>query len=403
MIPSNWTEATLEEISSENISYGVIQPGDTDSNGVFLIRGGDFPNGKIKIDSLRTISKELSLQYSRTILRGGELLVSLVGYPGAVTIVPEKLAGANIARQAALIRLKEMVTNDFIFQYLSSPVGQSKIKEKLLGSAQQVINLKDLRELIITLPSKDEQKKIANIFSSVDRVIELTSMEIDKLKDLKKGMMKELLTKGIGHTKFKDSPVGKIPESWEVAASGEIAEGIVPGRDKPKSFTGNIPWLTMPDLKKFYVEKSQADLNVTEEEAKIAKNKILPIGTVIMSCVGNLGIISILKKKSVINQQLHAFVCSNKIIPEFLAFYLEFISPRLALLAGQTTIPYMNKEACNGILIGLPSLDEQEKIIKLLFSVYRKIESLELKLMKLNIIKKGLTNDLLTGKIRVKV
>ena len=66
------------------------------------------------------------------------------------------------------------------------------------------------------MPPIKEQKKIAKILTSIDRVIELTEKEIAKLKDLKKGMMQDLLTKGIGHTKFKDSPTGRIPESWEV-------------------------------------------------------------------------------------------------------------------------------------------------------------------------------------------
>src|SRR5690606_19362767 len=59
-----------------------------------------------------------------------------------------------------------------------------------------------------------EQQKIATILSSVDDVIEKTRAQIDKLKDLKTGMMQELLTKGIGHTEFKSSDVGQIPKSW---------------------------------------------------------------------------------------------------------------------------------------------------------------------------------------------
>ena len=61
------------------------------------------------------------------------------------------------------------------------------------------------------LPPLPEQKKIASILTSVDDVIEKTEAQISKLQDLKKGMMTELLTKGIGHTEFKDSPVGRIP------------------------------------------------------------------------------------------------------------------------------------------------------------------------------------------------
>ncbi len=66
------------------------------------------------------------------------------------------------------------------------------------------------------IPPLPEQKKIASILTSVDEVIENTQKQIDKLQDLKKATMNELLTKGIGHTEFKDSELGRIPKSWEV-------------------------------------------------------------------------------------------------------------------------------------------------------------------------------------------
>ena len=69
-----------------------------------------------------------------------------------------------------------------------------------------------------------EQKKIASILTSVDEVIENTQKQIDKLQDLKKATMNELLTKGIGHTEFKDSELGRIPKSWEVRRLDELLD-----------------------------------------------------------------------------------------------------------------------------------------------------------------------------------
>ena len=76
-------------------------------------------------------------------------------------------------------------------------------------------SLETLRKIIL-IPPLPEQKKIASILTSVDEVIENTQKQIDKLQDLKKATMNELLTKGIGHTEFKDSELGRIPKSWEV-------------------------------------------------------------------------------------------------------------------------------------------------------------------------------------------
>src|SRR5690606_282638 len=71
-------------------------------------------------------------------------------------------------------------------------------------------------------PPLPEQQKIAIILSSVDDVIEKTRAQLDKLKDLKTGMMQELLTQGIGHTEFKDSPVGRIPKTWDVVQFKDV-------------------------------------------------------------------------------------------------------------------------------------------------------------------------------------
>ena len=73
-----------------------------------------------------------------------------------------------------------------------------------------------IEKLEFSIPPLPEQKKIASILTSVDEVIENTQKQIDKLQDLKKATMNELLTKGIGHTEFKDSELGRIPKSWEV-------------------------------------------------------------------------------------------------------------------------------------------------------------------------------------------
>jgi type I restriction enzyme S subunit len=76
-------------------------------------------------------------------------------------------------------------------------------------------------------PPLPEQKKIASILTSVDEVIENTQKQIDKLQDLKKATMNELLTKGIGHTEFKDSELGRIPKSWEVKKKNLLCKSFL--------------------------------------------------------------------------------------------------------------------------------------------------------------------------------
>jgi len=92
------------------------------------------------------------------------------------------------------------------------------------GSAQPQITGEGLKKVSLPIPPLLEQKKIASILTSVDEVIENTQIQIDKLQDLKKATMNELLTKGIGHTEFKDSELGQIPKSWEIVSCEDVCK-----------------------------------------------------------------------------------------------------------------------------------------------------------------------------------
>jgi type I restriction enzyme S subunit len=155
-------EQMLETIVEKDspITYGVVKPGE--EGDVLFVRGGDLKNGVIAIEELRTITKEVSTQYKRTELRGGEVLLCLVGQPGQTGVVPDELNGANIARQTALIRPKTWYENRFLSFFLLSPHGQARLGAKTQGAIQQVINLKDVREIKVPCPSYEKQKLVSN-------------------------------------------------------------------------------------------------------------------------------------------------------------------------------------------------------------------------------------------------
>lgn len=192
-IPAAWMLMSLGDLAIENITYGVVQPGENIEGGVPLIRGGDIKEGKIS-SNLRTVSREISTQFKRTILQGGELLVSLVGYPGETAVVPNNLAGANIARQAGMIRTGNAASSEFIHYYLSSPIGKSYLFAGMIGSAQQVINLKALREVLIPWPATEERERISSICSSIKKKLQVLEKKQAYFEELKRGLMQKLLT-----------------------------------------------------------------------------------------------------------------------------------------------------------------------------------------------------------------
>jgi type I restriction enzyme, S subunit len=142
-IPESWEVHPLSALTKPgcSITYGVVKPGPHDPQGVLFIRGGDFPDGVIQVKTLRTITAAVDAQYSRTRLEGGEVLISLVGQPGSSTEVPCSLAGANVARQVAVVRPNDSIFSAFLRAFISCPSGQEALLFETLGSVQQVINL----------------------------------------------------------------------------------------------------------------------------------------------------------------------------------------------------------------------------------------------------------------------
>jgi type I restriction enzyme, S subunit len=100
---------------------------------------------------------------------------------------------------------------------------------------------------------------------------------------------------------YKQTELGVIPEDWEVKKVGEICDFVVPGRNKPKNFDGDIPWITTPDIKGNVVTVSKRELYVSKEEAKKAGSKIVTKNSVVMSCVGDLGLVAMMPSPMLCN------------------------------------------------------------------------------------------------------
>jgi len=420
-IPEEWEYFPISEFVEKNTGdWGIefeepIPEGYTKAK---IIRNTDFKNWDVDIGKnapIRLIKKNKINQIS---LNEFDILVETSGggpdQPLGRTIFVNKNAINNsttpIAFSNFLIRFKIKNMNSKFLYYFLQRWYQTKLMKNF---EKQTTNLRNfdmkffLKAFPICSPKLQEQQKIVTILSNVDDLIESTGKVITHSKKVKTGLMQKLLTRGIGHTKFKKITLGlrymkkEIPLDWEVVKIGNHCESIVSGRNKPEKFDGQIPWLTTDDFDQFYVEESKKNLNVSEIELKEKSGKIIPANSVLIACVGDLGLIGINKIKVSMNQQLHAFVCPKEIVPYFLAQYLSTMKNYMKAIATTTTLPYMNKENCESIVIVIPSLPEQQKIASILSNVDSKITSQEQYKEKLEKLKKSLMQKLLTGEVRV--
>ena len=216
--------------------------------------------------------------------------------------------------------------------------------------------------------------------------------------------MNELLTKGIGHTEFEDSELGRIPKSWiRGRLDSVVSKFIVPMRDKPKTFSGDIPWVRIEDFSGKYLSGSKSGRNVDRSTINDMNLKVYPKGTVLCSCSARLGVCTITSTEIVSNQTFIGLYPSDGIDAEMLFYTMESHSEDLQKLSSGTTIAYLPREKFEEFEILVPPLPEQKKIVSILTSVDEEIESTQKKIDKLQDLKKALMQDLLTGKVRVTV
>ncbi|MBS4688395.1 restriction endonuclease subunit S [Aeromonas sobria] len=157
----------------------------------------------------------------------------------------------------------------------------------------------------------------------------------------------------------------ELPSGWVSVQIGELCPSIVPNRDKPKTFSGTIPWVTLPSfpVDSWYLDSKDIELGLTTEEVMEYSARIIPSNSVLMSCVGRFGLSAINTIPVSSNQQVHAFIVLNGLSPEYLSCVIRVVGSHLYEIASATTIAYINKTKCESIQFGLPPAGEQFRIV----------------------------------------
>ena len=199
-IPQSWKMIRkLSFLTTEGISYGIVKLFDPDDiNGIKVLRCSDVLEGTICPDNIRTVTQEVSDEYSRTILSGGEVVVNVRGSLGGCAVVPNEMKGYNIAREVAKITLNDSMHNRYLMYYLLSHCFERYRTIHLSGSVYVGLNIELLSSCPVPCPSMDEQKDIADYLdtqcSQIDNLISIKQQKIDKLNEYKKSLIYEYVT-----------------------------------------------------------------------------------------------------------------------------------------------------------------------------------------------------------------
>lgn len=310
------------------------------------------------------------------------------------------------------------VNDEYLKQFVLSKKFNDQKNLLAEGSTQEAVNNSKIKTIRIGFP-KDvtEQSQIATILSTLDRAIASTEQLIAKYQRIKTGLLHDLLTRGIDEHgnlrsekthKFKDSKLGRIPVEWEVRKIEDVCTHIV---DCPHS-TPNYLNHGILIARTFSVKDGVYDINnssyISEAEYHDRIQRLEPKpGDIIFTREAPVGESFVIPKKMKIclGQRVMLLRLELNYNPRYLLEVLYSRSTKLRFdnIVGGTTNPHLNVGDVKKFEFVFPRLDEQNKIDVCISSIRKFIDNNNINLTKLQSLKAGLMQDLLSGKVRVKI
>lgn len=338
----------------------------------------------------------------------GDFLLSVRAPVGELNQSVQRMV---IGRGLSAIRFPE-IDQPFAWHSLKSAVGG--LNRVAQGSTFVAVSRQDVENLEIHWFAVPEYRNnVAYVLDIIDEAIAKTEAVIAKMKQVRTGLLHDLLSYGLnenGHLRdpiahpeqFKDSPLGRIPREWavnEVSQLGEIVTGRTPPSSEPAAWGKDISFITPAEV--------TDDGNVLTAERSISLHgrrftRELPAFSVLVVCIGStLGKVAMTPGPCTTNQQINAIVCSPDYESAFVAAMVTHHIRQLHRWAGLQAVPIVNKSQFSRMQIPVAPQSEQKQIATLLKVMTQNIESVVFEHGKFIDLKSGLMSDLLTGQVRV--
>jgi type I restriction enzyme S subunit len=275
-----------------------------------------------------------------------------------------------------------------------------------------------LKKLKLSLPSESEQKQISEILTKADSIIEKTQAAIAKYKAIKQGMLQDLFTRGIDLNTnklrpryedapelYKESKLGWIPREWEeeyIDSIGEVITGSTPPTARVDYYGDQFLFVSPADI--------QDNHYINETGKKLTKSgfdvcRKLPAESICVVCIGStIGKMALLAVEGCTNQQINSVICFDPELSTYFFYAMMFYNePQFRRETGLQAVPIVNKRQFSEFLVPVAKKTEALQIAERLKSIDNKLQTEQTYLQKMQSLKKGLMEDLLSGRKQVKV
>ena len=398
-IPNDWLATSVDECAIK-VGSGVTPTGGSSrykEYGRPFVRSQNVGWGSLRLDDLAYIDDETHGTFAASELRAGDVLLNITGASiGRSALADARLTGGNVNQHVCIIRTDQAKVSSRLVNYLLlSRLGQRQIDSFQAGGNREGLNFAQIRSIKFPLPpTKAEQEAIAEALSDADGLIESLEQLLAKKRHVKQGAMQQLLT---GKKRLPGFSGG-----WEICRLGDLASffsGGTPSTSVAEYYNGDIPWITSGDLNHRYISEVQGRISVRGLEN--SASKMIAANTLLIALYGaTSGVTAISNIRAAINQAVLAII-PVKADSRFLFFKLSYLKDWLIGTYTQGGQPNLSGDIVKSIELSVPTLDEQVAVVAVLSEMDADIAALEAKLAKARMIKQGMMQELLTGRIRL--
>jgi type I restriction enzyme S subunit len=316
-----------------------------------------------------------------------------------------------------VLRPKEGISSRFAAKVFQSERVGAAAEMTAAGTKMPRTSWNALRALEVYCPAIESQESLADVLDTLDTTIRRTEMIIEKLNLVKHGLLHDLLTRGIdtngelrspqiqGPHLYKDSPLGRVPNEWTVELLDSVAargSGHTPSKSTASYWNGGIKWVSLSDshrLDQIYITETDKEIS----ELGLANSSAVKhqAGTVILSRDAGVGKSAVLAGEMAVSQHFIAWLCGQKLNNLYLYYMFQHMKPTFESIAIGSTIKTIGLGFFKKLQIVVPPRAEQDRIVEIILSNEAGLQTHSEELAKLRLQKKGLMDDLLSGRIPV--
>ncbi len=400
MVPEGWRKRSLVDVAHIQTGIAKGKKHKVDTVMMPYLRVANVQDGYLNLDEIKEIEVAIK-DVERFRLKAGDIVLTEGGdfdKLGRGTIWRGQIEVCLHQNHVFAVRVDE---TKLLPEFFSAQTNSHYGKAYFLSCAKRSTNLASinstqLKQFPALVPPLPEQRKIADILSTWDQAIEKTEALLSTARTQKRALMQQLLTGNRRFPEFEGQP-------WKEVRLGDVARivtGSTPSTTKPEYYGGDVPFVSPADLAG-QNQLTSALKTLTSEGAAVSR--LVPEGTILFSCIGQIGKIVKTGMEVATNQQINAVIPDDTADADFVFYQLQRLAPRVALLAAHNVIPIINKTEFSLTKICMPAVEEQSAIAEVLNNQNGLIEELVGQITKLRTEKKALMQQLLTGKRRVVV